>query len=143
MDYPIYIDGTESGTLTVTQEGIRTRFTARCREREGIIRLRVFGEGRSVYLGVLYPKGDGLMLSKTFTKNEMSHLPRKIEYAANAEIRNENQEKDTNWIMSTNGCLVRFEGEAKFVAIPADSKRLEKTGLVRNIDGREYLVFRR
>ena len=145
MEYPIYIDGEKCGVLTVTQEGLRTRFAAQCDKHHGIVRVFIYGEGRSAYLGVLCPDGESMALSKAFTKNEMSRFPRKIEYASNAEIRKEapQEKKDTKWIMSTCGCLVCFEGGVKYVAIPADGKRLEKTGLVRHIDGGDYLVFRK
>ncbi len=145
MEYPIYIDGTERGTLTVTQEGLRTRFTAKCLKTQGIIRLWVFGKGERAYLGVLCPVDDGLLLSRSFSRNEMRGFPSEIEYASNAEIKKEAPEenKETKWIMSTKGCLVFYDGREKLIAIPADRRRLEKTGLVRNIDGRDYLVFRK
>ncbi len=145
MDYPIYIDGSEKGRLTVTQEGLRTRFTAKCLKMQGIIRLWVFGKGERAYLGVLCPGDKGLLLSRSFSRNEMRGFPPEIEYAANAEIRKEapEEKKDTKWIMSTKGCLIFNDGRQKLIAIPADRKRLEKTGLVRNIDGRDYLVFRK
>lgn len=144
MDYPVYIDGVRRGTLTVTQEGIRKRFTARCEMLDGIIRLSVYGQGKSACIGVLCPKNGRLELSKCFTRNEMCAFPEKIEYASNAEMRKESPaQTPSEWIMSTRGCLVLSDGKQKLVAIPADGKRLEKTGLVRNIDGRDYLVFRK
>ena len=141
MDYPVYVDGVRRGTLTVTQEGLRTRFTASCEMTAKIIRLRVFGEGISAYLGVPCPEGDRMVFSKVYTKNELRTFPQNIEYAADAEKKTEADK--TKWVMSTKGCLVWDDGREKYIAIPADGKRLEKTGLVRNIDGREYLVFRR
>lgn len=145
MEYPVYIDGAERGKLRVTREGIRTRFSAECEKAQGIIRLWVFGNGERAYLGVLCPAGDALVLSKCFSRNEMRGFPSKIEYAANAEIKEEKaiEKTDNKWIMSTKGCLVFTDGNQKYIAIPADGKRLEKTGLVRRIDGRDYLVFRK
>lgn len=154
MQYPIYIDGAESGVLTVTQEGIRTRIKAQCAKTQKVTRLSVFGGGMSANLGVLRPAGDVMLFEKCFTKNEMRAFPEKIEYAANCELkkeepphieREEKPEKtdELTWIMSTNGCLVTRDGGQTLVAIPADGKRLKNTGLVRRICGGDYLVFRR
>ena len=149
MQYPIYIDGTECGVLTVTQEGIRTRIRAQCAKTQKVTRLSVFGGGMSAALGVLRPAGDVMLFEKCFTRNEMRTFPEKIEYAANCELKKEEpphiepEETDgLTWVMSTNGCLVTRDGGQILVAIPADGKRLKNTGLVRRICGGDYLVFR-
>ena len=141
MEYPIYIEETEKGKLTVTQEGLRTRFTVKCEKVQKIIRLSVFGGGKSAYLGVLCPEGDYLTLSKSFSPNEMRSFPEKIEYAADRQQCIE--ENDRIWRRTPDGCLITSEGGTEYIAIPAAGKRLEKTGLVRHIDGGDYLVFRR
>ncbi|MDO4816303.1 MAG: hypothetical protein Q4A83_06865 [Bacillota bacterium] len=145
MEYPIFIDGAERGRLRVTREGIRTRFFAECEKAQGIIRLWVFGKEKRAYLGVLCPEADKLILSKCFSRNEMRCFPSEIEYASNEEIKKENsiEERNKKWVMSTKGCLILNDGNQKYIAIPADGKRLEKTGLVKRIDGRDYLVFRK
>ena len=46
MKYPIYIDGEEKGTLTVTQEGLHLVFLAECEYTPELVRLNVFGGGK-------------------------------------------------------------------------------------------------
>ena len=64
LEYPIYIEGRESGTLSETTEGLYTVFRADCPKRNGMIRLWLHGGGQSACLGLLAPRGD---------------LPRKVE----------------------------------------------------------------
>jgi len=140
MEYPIYIDGKERGRLQVSQEGLRTRFEAICEPAQGIIRLSVYGGGERAYLGVLCPQSGELYLCRSFSKNEMRCFPQKIEYAANAELSQEVNE-DTEWIMSTNGCLISQQKDCKLVAVPAAPERIGKKVKMREINGRYYLVF--
>ena len=58
MEYPIYIEGRRSGTLTETAEGLYTVFQADCPRRNGLIRLWLHGGGQSACLGLLAFPGD-------------------------------------------------------------------------------------
>ncbi len=49
------------------------------------------------------------------------------------------------WFSAPDGSLSAFDGERMLVALPADNPRVPKGAerVVRNIDGREYIVFSR
>ena len=82
--YPLILDGREAGEVRVTREGGWTVFEAVCAAVEGIVRISVYGEGREGYLGVLTPDGEGLSLSRRFSRSALSGFPARIEFAARA-----------------------------------------------------------
>ena len=45
MEYPIIIDGAVCGAVEVEKHGARTVVTAKCRMREGLVRLSLYGGG--------------------------------------------------------------------------------------------------
>ena len=134
MEYPIYIDGTKKGTLCVTQEKLHLAFYAECEYVPQLVRLSVFGGGKSGYLGVMEPKGDKLTLFRRKSRRELEAFPRPIEYAADRELT---EETENIWYSSPEGVL--SNGEC--VAIPANLRR--KISISRIICGREYIVFPR
>ena len=82
MDYPLIIDGTDAGTLSVSEEGLYTCFEARAGERDGLVRLWVCGGGECAYLGVMQPWSGGLYLRRRLSRRELKGFPAQIEYAA-------------------------------------------------------------
>lgn len=100
MDYPLYINGTKCGKLTVTRENLHLAFYAECAYMPQLVRLKVFGGGKSAYLGVMEPKGDKLVLLRRKSREELKCFPRPIEYAADAEIQ---ISKDTGGISWRSG----------------------------------------
>lgn len=82
MDYPLMIDGTDAGTLSVSEEGLYTCFEARAGERDGLVRLWVCGGGECAYLGVMQPWSGGLYLRRRLSRSELKGFPSHIEYAA-------------------------------------------------------------
>lgn len=135
MEYPLYINGTKHGTLTVTQEKLHLAFCAECDYTPQLVRLRVFGGGKSGYLGVMEPKGDKLVLLRRKSRAELKDFPQPIEYAADAEIVSAQNDVGTVWRRADNGTLV----SEKYIAIPSDIRR--DLSIVRIIDGRQYIVF--
>lgn len=135
MDYPIYINGIRNGTLTVTQEKLHLVFSAECGYTSGIVRLSVFGNGGSAYLGVMEPRGDKLVLLRRKSREQLKDFPRPIEYAADKAIAEEENSDDIIWHVAANGTLI----SDNFLAIPSDMRG--NSGILRIINGRQYIVF--
>lgn len=145
MDYPIYIDGTECGVLTVEKNGLYTSFSADCGICEKLVRLYIYGEGKPTALGTLYPKDGRLQLNKRFSRMEMQYFPKNIEYAANAKIEKTAEESncaenDMIWFRTENGSLTAFDGEKSLTAIPCSDTL--KGGRIVKIEGKSYIVFK-
>ena len=140
-EYPLYINGKTAGTLSVYTEGLLTVFRAQCRSGHGIIKLYVFGEGKSAYLGTMQPGKNGQYLVRKLSRSEKSRLPSKISYAADAKLSDKEDDTDL-WLQSPDGVLYRFDGEYSFVAIPAKMRhKPPRRDIVRSINGREYIIF--
>lgn len=137
QEYPVYISGERVGTLVIGTEGIRTRFSVCCKYKSGLIRLSLFGGGRSFYLGLLEPDGDELRLERRFSRAQLRELPQYIEYAADIELRRDG-EGDTLWYPAACGALVSFDGDSSMIALPTGRLRSFPT---RFINGRLYAVF--
>ena len=74
--YPIRIYGRETGKLQVCQEGMYTVFRAVSECSGEMIRLCVFGGGKSGYLGVMVPDGNGgATLTRRLSKSAMCNFP--------------------------------------------------------------------
>ena len=84
--YPIMIDETLAGKLTVDRQGARTVFDAECRMLPGLIRLSVYGGGKEGYLGVLAPEDGKLRLRKALSRAQMRAFPEEIESAERAGL---------------------------------------------------------
>lgn len=82
--YPIRINGEKKGTLTVSREGLTTRFDARCEDPGTLVRLSVYGGGKEGYLGVMTPENGALTLHRKLTRAALAAFPAEIEFAAEA-----------------------------------------------------------
>lgn len=82
--YPVLINGEKKGTLTVSREGLVTRFDAKCEDPGTLVRLSVYGGGREGYLGVMTPENGVLTLHRKLTRAALAAFPAEIEFAAEA-----------------------------------------------------------
>ena len=53
-------------------------------------------------------------------------------------------EEELYWYASTDGALIRFDGQQNLIALPLDDPRIPEGGggQRRSVEGREYMVFR-
>ncbi len=137
---PVYIDGKNCGKLDIQQDGLMTVFAVQCGIKTNkIVRLYLYGDGKSSLLGTMQPAGEGLGIVRRFSRVEMKKLPQNIEYAADRPIP-ESGGSDTLWRRGKMGCLIS-DG---LIAIPADETRLGRVSdKLRRIEGRAYLIFER
>jgi hypothetical protein len=83
-EYPVLVNGQETGTLRVSKEGIMTLFEARCRDPGELLRLSVYGE-HEAYLGVMMPDGKGeACLRKRLSRTSLAGFPESIRFAGPA-----------------------------------------------------------
>ena len=82
--YPVLINGEKKGTLTVSREGLTTRFDAKCEDPGTLVRLSVYGGGKEGYLGVMTPENGVLTLHRRLTRAALAAFPAEIELAAEA-----------------------------------------------------------
>ena len=77
--YPIIIDGSQSGKVEITRDGLFWCFCAES-ERLGdeILRLSVYGDGGEGYLGVMEPEGQKLRLTRKLSRSVLSAFPKSI-----------------------------------------------------------------
>lgn len=163
--YPILYENKPIGTLKTAQEGLMTVFTAQCTAVCGdMLRLAVYGETDKAYLGLMLPGADGnLHLHKRLTRLERSRLPEPILFAADVSweipeapsaappeplepvLLEQDSTLDVLWFSAPDGTLSTFDGKRSLIAIPADAPQLPRgaDGLLREINGRQYLVFPR
>lgn len=80
-NYPLILDGGETGTLTVSRDGLYWVFDARSAPRAELVRLSVFGEDGEGYLGVMEPCGEKLVLTKRLSRNALAGFPTAITHA--------------------------------------------------------------
>lgn len=155
MEYPIYIEGRRSGTLTETAEGLYTVFQADCPRRNGLIRLWLHGGGQSACLGLLAPRGERLVLTRRLSRRARAAFPRLIERVSDeprsgaaprvAPLPPEPaptapEKAAEGWRALGDGTLIAADGRRAIpAALPSDSPLAPH--LLR-IGGRDYLVFR-
>lgn len=162
-DYPILQQNKPIGTLTVTQEGLFTVFSARAKTDIDRLRLAVCGERSRAYLGLMLPDGSGwLTLRRRLTRLElrasagadpvcsrrdMGHSGRAgpAPGPAAAQRLAPDDGLDVLWYSAPDGVLTTFDGRRMLIAIPADTPNLPRGAetVLREIDGRPYLVFPR
>ena len=86
MELPLFIGGSEAGTLRVTQSGLYTLMeTGLDGGAERLIRLWAHGGGRSACLGVMQPRDGGLWLSRRFSRLALRDFPDPLEFASDSE----------------------------------------------------------
>ena len=159
-DYPILQQNKPIGTLTVTQEGLFTVFSARAKTDADRLRLAVCGERSRAYLGLMLPDGSGWLTLRRRLKR--ARLPEPILFAADetwdipdapapakdpaqAQTSAPGNGLDVLWYSAPDGVLTTFDGKRMLIAIPADTPNLPRGAetVLREIDGRPYLIFPR
>jgi len=71
-EYTVDYGGTKVGRLTVSGQGLMTRFTCECVVATAeIMRLAILMGDRYIALGVLLPDGDKLHFTKSYSKNDL------------------------------------------------------------------------
>lgn len=128
LDYPIYIHHEHAGTLTVEPQGIYTRFSARLSDTGELIRLWVYGEGRSALLGVAMPENGELVLERRFSRTALRDFPAVIDYAA---LEGEEPAKpQAEPIEEPKAETAPEEPKAEPVAEPAEEPKAEEPELI-------------
>ena len=159
MEYPIFIEGQQSGSLTERADGLYTVFHAECPRRDGMIRLWLHGGGQSACLGLLAPRGDRLVLTKRLSRQARGGYPRLIESVSDqprpskaakpasapppskpAPAPEPEDPEHSPWRAMPDGSLIAADGRR---AIPAALPPFSPLAphLI-TVGGREYLVFR-
>lgn len=72
--YSVTYEGSEVGKLRVYSEGLKTIFSAETSLVQGLVRLAVVSNGKTIPVGVLSPSGKGLAIKKGFSKNSLFDL---------------------------------------------------------------------
>ena len=146
MPYPIYIGGEAVGALTETRQGLYRVFSADCELREGLHRLWLHGEGRSVYLGLLAPQEGRLRLRRRFSR--AAGLPDTLDCASDQSEPMRRKPKTPVrspllWHRHPGGALTAQQGGARYLALPASlSPASPGRRYLRRIGEKDYLVFR-
>lgn len=168
--YPIVMDGKRVGTLELTRQGLMSVFRASMPDSGELVRLSVYGEGREGYLGLMTPDGKGgLYLERKLSRAALATYPWDIDHAGPAgeltekpvpppELKPDPEpepevmpepipepEPELLWFSAPDGCLSAFDGRRLLIAMPAGEIRLPRgaEGILRRINGREYIVFPR
>ena len=147
---PIMIDGQKCGVLRFRREGAYMVCRGHAQWQGEMLRLWVYGRGEPVYLGVLIPDGqDGGTVYKKFSLAEFARMPAPVSYCGTQQDdvpqqSNAPRETDILWYAQGDGTLIHDDGQHRYIALPADGVQLPKGygALRREIEGREYVVFR-
>lgn len=166
--YPIRINGEKKGTLTVSLEGLTTRFDARCEDPGTLVRLSVYGGGKEGYLGVMTPENGALTLHRRLSRAALSEFPAEIEYAGeagrpapvpekkperpperkpepvqSAPAKPRERSPDILWRDAGDGSLYAVVKNQPYRAIPMAAWGLPTERMVekRTIEGVEYAIF--
>ena len=190
MDYPLLLNGEETGILHVERQGLYTCMEARSGFREGLRRIWVQGGGQEAYLGLLQPAEGGLYLRRRMSRQEMRAFPQVIQQASDRRLPPQEEldiihktqkpplaltllhpdleptpdeqaqplpEPEPQpeaqpagpvepsmllWQQRRDGSLVAKEGGHILLALPARLRRVPPGAHLRQIGGRDYLVFR-
>lgn len=146
---PVIINGQQCGVLRVRREGAYMVYSGHVNYTGDMLRLWVYGNGAPVYLGVLIPDGKGGgSVRKKFGMSDYGRLPHPIKYCGVGESDGKSipktTEEDIIWYAVGDGTLVRREGAHEYMAFPAEGVHVPRGGefLLRQIEGRQYVVFR-
>lgn len=156
MDYPLMVGGVEQGRLSVERQGLFTVFEGRCQSQEGLLRLSVYGGGKEGYLGLMQPWSGGMYLKKKLSRAQLAEFPAEIEYAAESGKAQETHAPEPLkadapvgtdagglvWFRRSDGSLVSHDGKSCIVALPAALRESAPGAVLREIDGRSYMLFR-
>lgn len=86
MEIPIYIDGEETGRLTIGKQAAWLVLQAKLRPTGRVVRLNIYGDGEPFYLGVPTPEAGELCLTRHLTPTEARRLPENPSYAAETPL---------------------------------------------------------
>lgn len=141
-DYPILQQNKPIGTLTVTQAGLFTVFSARAKADADRLRLAVCGEQARAYLGLMLP--DPILFAADETW-DIPDAPARAPAPPQAQKSAPDDGLDVLWYSAPDGVLTTFDGKRMLIAIPADTPNLPRGAetVLREIDGRPYLIFPR
>lgn len=147
---PVIINGRRCGAIHFRREGAYMVCCGQVQYTGEMLRLWLYGNGAPVYLGVLIPDGrGGGSVRKKFSLSDFGRLPHPMRYCGGEgdsaeESVQPTHEADIVWYAMGDGTLVREDGAQRYVAFPADEVRLPRgaTFLLRNIEGRQYVIFR-
>lgn len=155
MEYPLILSGERAGSIEVHQEGLFTVFTARCGPLSRLLRISVYGGGKEGYLGIMQPWHGGLCLKRKFSRSQMKDFPEKIEYAgaaglsssaASPKLAERHQPQSAGrglcWYRYSDGSLICRDGGSYIIALPASPGKYAKGTVLREIEGRLYMLFR-
>ena len=160
--FPLLLEGRPSGELTVEQEGLYARFSARCPLPEGLWCAWAVGDRGELRLGVLEPEGGQGVIRRRFSRQFTAPLGRLLR----GEIRPAGTKSPETWeavsapeelfqapwlrrrLKGTAGALTRTEGTLRHLALPYDKRKpfplptLFCFARLREIGGRPYVVYR-
>ena len=133
-DYPILQQNKPIGTLTVTQAGLFTVFSARAKADADRLRLAVCGERLP----------DPILFAADETW-DIPDAPARAPAPPQAQKSAPDDGLDVLWYSAPDGVLTTFDGKRMLIAIPADTPNLPRGAetVLREIDGRPYLIFPR
>ena len=140
---PVIIGGETVGYVELRREGAYVLCSGRLRRQMEMVRLWVHGSGAPGYLGVLVPDGaEWVRLRKRFSMRDFAHLPHPLTHCS-TEQGQPAAEADVYWYACGDGTLTRVTEEGRLVAFPAEAVRLpaEMEGLLRMIEGKQYIIF--
>ena len=131
-DYPILQQNKPIGTLTVTQAGLFTVFSARAKadaDRTRLERARL---------------PDPILFAADETW-DIPDAPAGAPAPPQAQKSAPDDGLDVLWYSAPDGVLTTFDGKRMLIAIPADTPNLPRGAetVLREIDGRPYLIFPR
>lgn len=162
-DYPILQQNKPIGTLTVTQAGLFTVFSARAKADADRLRLAVCGEQARAYLGLMLPGRERMAHAAQAAhaararapagsdpvcgRRDMGipDAPARAPAPPQAQKSAPDDGLDVLWYSAPDGVLTTFDGKRMLIAIPADTPNLPRGAetVLREIDGRPYLIFPR
>ena len=124
-DYPILQQNKPIGTLTVTQAGLFTVFSARAKADADRLR-------------------DPILFAADETW-DIPDAPARAPAPPQAQKSAPDDGLDVLWYSAPDGVLTTFDGKRMLIAIPADTPNLPRGAetVLREIDGRPYLIFPR
>ncbi len=102
--YDITFNGRGVGKLKVQSQGLMTVFSGETTHIDGLCRLAVISEGKTVHLGVLSPSGKGLHIKKSYTKNMLTELG--IKSIEKALVLNGETENSSDWVRESDPSLL-------------------------------------
>ena len=150
MTIPVWIQGAVRGSLSVSADGLYTLLRADCEPRKELIRLWAHSGGRSACIGVLAPCGGRLALTRRLSARERAAFPWPIERVDDRADAPEpvpeaapvvRPPEAGGWRSLPDGSLLSPDGAQAIPASLPPSSPLFR--FVQQIQGRDYLVFRR